>query len=163
MYLDVVLPPGAYANGTARQGRGRWRDGTLVRSPDGPNLQPVGGWAQRGSSAVQGLARAIVAWRDQTETRWIGVGTHEKLYVQSNSGALYDVTPSGFTAGRADAATGGGYGDGAYGEGPFGTPISDTESILPASVWTLDAFGAHLVGCMASEYYMVSELAGISY
>jgi hypothetical protein len=151
MYLDLEIPPGAFALGTARQARGRWRDGTLVRSPDGANLQPVGGWAERGSSPVAGLARAIVSWRDGTGTRWLGIGTHEKLYVQSNSGALYDVTPAGFVAGRADAASGGGFGDGPYGTGAFGTPRSDTESILAASVWTLDTFGSRLVGCMADD------------
>lgn len=151
MYLDLEIPAGACALGTARQSRGRWRDGSLVRSPDGANLQPVGGWAPRGAATVTGAARAMVSWRDGSGTRWIGIGTHEKLYVQSNSGVLSDITPAGFAPGRADATTGGGFGDGAFGTGPFGTPRPDMESILPASVWTLDTFGSHLVGCMADD------------
>jgi hypothetical protein len=151
MYVDLVFPPGVFANGTARQARGRWRDSNLVRSPDGPDLQPIGGWVQRGTSAVTGAARALVTWKDNSNVRWVGVGTHSKLYVQSSTGALSDITPTGFTAGRADATTGGGYGDGPYGVDAFGTPRTDTEQINPASVWTLDAWGQHLVGCMAED------------
>jgi hypothetical protein len=145
--FEIALPGGIYGNGTSRQAAGRWRDANLVRSPEGPNLQPVGGWAQRGTAAVTGAARAVLPWKENNGTRWIGVGTHSRLQVQSASGALADITPTGFTAGAADAATGGGYGAGSYGAGAWGTPRPDTGSITPATVWTLDTWGERLVGC----------------
>ena len=151
MYVDLALPPGVFANGTARQARGRWRDSNLVRSPNGVDVQPVGGWNRRGSVTLNGLARAIVAWKDNTNQRWAAIGTHEKLYVQTVTGAVIDITPAGFTAGRADASGEGGFGEGPYGAGAFGTGRPDTQDIQPASVWTLDVWGQWLLGAMAED------------
>lgn len=152
MLVNVDLAPGVYANGTARQAKNRWRLSNLVRWPDGQNLQPVGGWVTRiTAGALSGLARSVVAWIDNTSTRWLGIGTHSGLYVMSASGAISNITPTGFTAGYADASAGGGYGSGFYGLGTYGTPRADTSNITPASVWTLDVWGQFLVGCMQPE------------
>jgi hypothetical protein len=152
--LDVNLPPGVFANGTPRQAKGRYRLCSLVRWPDGTNLQPVGGWVDRttGSPAsVTGKARAVTTWSENSATRWIGIGTNSNLYVQSPSGSISDITPSGFTAGNANATTGGGYGAGYYGVGSYGTARPDSATITPASVWTLDTWGQYLVGCMDGD------------
>lgn len=152
MLVNVDLPPGVFANGTSRQAKNRWRLSNLVRWPDGANLQPVGGWVTRiTSGSLSGKARSVVAWMDNTSTRWLGIGTHSGLYVMSASGAITDITPVGFTSGYADASAGGGYGSGYYGTGSYGTPRPDTANVTPASVWTLDVWGQFLVGCMQPE------------
>ena len=151
MLVNVDIPAGVFANGTARQAKNRWRLSNLVRWPDGANLQPVGGWVLRSASAVTGKARAVTTWADNSSTRWIGIGTHSKLYVMTASGAISDITPSGFTPGAADATSGGGYGAGAYGVGAYGTPRPDRGNITPTSVWTLDIWGQYLVGCMEGD------------
>jgi hypothetical protein len=152
MLINVDLAPGVYANGTNRQAKNRWRLSNLVRWPDGPNLQPVGGWASRVTSgALSGMARAAVPWMDNTSTRWLGIGTHTGLYVQSASGAISDVTPVGFTPGYPDATTGGGFGSGVYGASTYGTPRVSIQNTTPASVWNLDTWGQYLVGCMQPE------------
>jgi hypothetical protein len=151
MLVNVDLPPGLMANGTARQAKNRWRDGNLVRWPDGRNLQPVGGWVAMTASTVTGKARACLPWAATNGNRWLGIGTHSKLYALSEGGTLSDITPSGFTAGSADAVSSTGYGGGAYGEGTYGTPRPDTGSFTPASVWSLDTWGQYLVGCMEGD------------
>lgn len=151
MYVDLVIPAGVLANGTPRQSRGRCRISHCVRWPDGTDMQPEGGWVQRGTDTVTGLARCIITWVDNGGTRWIAIGTHSNLYVEGVSASLSPITPVGFTSGRPDAASEGGYGSGDYGVGTFGTGRPDTENIQPASVWTLQTWGQDLVGVMADD------------
>ena len=55
MLVNVDLPAGVFANGTARQAKNRYRLSNLIRWPDGANLQPVGGWVARTTSTVTGI------------------------------------------------------------------------------------------------------------
>ena len=151
MLVNIDLPPGLMANGTARQAKNRWRAGNLIRWPDGNNLQPVGGWALATASTVTGKPRACLPWVATNGNRWLGVGTHSGLFVMSAGGTITDITPSGFSAGSADAGSTTGYGGGAYGAGTYGTPRPDTGTYTPASVWSLDTWGQYLVGCMDGD------------
>jgi len=141
--------------GTIYQAQGRWYNGNLIRwQMDGQvwAVQPVGGWVARLSATITGKCRAVHQWVDNDTVRWMALGTHSKLYVCTPSDTTaYDITPSGFTAGDADAAAAGGYGSGDYGEGTYGTPRLDVAAVQPASMWTLDNFGEVLVGCMAED------------
>lgn len=144
--LPIRLPPGIYKNGTELDAAGRWFDGNLVRWVEGM-MRPVGGWQERTTTTLTGKPRAILTWRDNSATRHIAVGTHSKLYAMSQTSVIYDITPSGFTPGNADATVGGGFGTGLYGDGYYGTPRADVGSVTPATTWTLDTWGEYLVGC----------------
>lgn len=148
MFFPLRLPPGVVRGGTPQESAGRFYASNLVRWDDG-HLQPVGGWRKRNAaaSAMSGLARAMLAWRSNNQTRYIAVGTHSKLYAQTQAGTLHDITPTGFTAGIADATVYTGYGAGGYGIGSYGTPRPDTGTSTPATVWTLDTWGEYLLGC----------------
>lgn len=146
----MQLPAGLWRNGTIRQARGRYYDATLIRFYEG-TIRPVGGWQAHSASTVTGAARRIIGWVDNSGARWIGIGTHSNLYAMNRAGTLYDITPSGFTTGRADASSAGGYGSGAYGTGPYGTPRPATGSIQFPTVWSLDTWGEYLVGCNADD------------
>jgi hypothetical protein len=150
MLIPLRLPPGIYRNGTEYQAKGRYYDANLVRFYEG-TIRPLGGWMKQSTTAVTGSPRALLAWKDNTLTTWAAIGTHSRLYAMSRSGSLSDITPAGFTAGRADAIAGGGYGFDAYGSSAYGTPRPDTSLILDASVWSLDTWGEDLVGCMAED------------
>jgi hypothetical protein len=150
MFLPLDFPPGIFRNGTEYEAKGRWRDGNLVRFLDGTK-RPIGGWRVKSTSAVTGKARAIVTWKDNSLVTWAGIGTHSKLYAMSRTGGLSDITPAGFTAGIADATSGGGFGAGSYGAGIYGTPRPDTTLIQDATVWSLDTWGEHLVGCTVDD------------
>ena len=151
-YADLDIPPGVFANGTARQAKGRWRLSNLVRWPNGPDLQPVGGWRPKAlSAAIAGKGRAILTWRANDSSRWIAVGSNAGLWVVSASGTVSNITPTGFAAGPENAATGAGYGAAVYDQGAYGTPRPDTVNIIPAAVWTLDTWGQHLVGCCEGD------------
>lgn len=149
---SIALPPGLYANGTLYQAKGRYHAANLIRfSQD--EIKPVGGWQLRAPSAAafSGAARAVMAWTDNSQSRWIAVGTSAKLYAQDESGASHDITPSGFVAGVVDATQNLGFGGGPYGASNYGAPRPNTVPYLPATVWTLDAWGERLVGCADSD------------
>jgi hypothetical protein len=158
-YANLEIPPGVFANGTARQAKGRWRLSNLVRWPNGPDLQPVGGWRRKNAAAaaLPGKTRAVLGWRDNAGGRWIALGANDTasgkgLYVMDAAGVLSDITPAGYLAGAADAALGGGYGGGTYGEPPeYGLPRLDGSNILPAAVWTLETWGQHLIACCEGD------------
>jgi hypothetical protein len=158
-YVELALPPGVFANGTARESGSdgpdgpRWRLSNLVRWPNATDMQPVGGWQVHSASApaLTGVARSITTWSDLAALRWIAVGTPSHLYVMTASGALTDITPVGFTAGLQDAVTGAGFGQDAFGIGGFGQPGPDASTIQPATVWDLKPFGQRLLGCTVDD------------
>lgn len=149
-FVPLAIPPGVYRNGTEYQSKGRYYDANLVRWIDGA-LAPVGGWRTRTATTMSGKARAAIAWKTNGSVTWLGVGTHSKLYVQNRAGTVSDITPAGFTAGRADAVAQGGYGSSTYGTSTYGTPRPDSTLIQDASMWSLDTWGEDLVGVMADD------------
>jgi len=150
MYIPIKIPPGVYRNGTEYQAAGRWHDASLVRWYEN-TLRPVLGWRTRSASAVTGSCRAIITWRDDTNTRFIALGTHSKLFAMNQAGTLKDITPTSFTTGYASAQIGVGYGYSTYGNFAYGVARPDTGSIIPATTWSLDTWGEYLVACSNAD------------
>jgi len=148
--IPLKIPPGVYRNGTEYQSTGRWFDANLVRWFEN-TLRPIGGWRKRSTSQMTGLCRGLLTWRDNTANRWIAAGTHSKLYAMNDGGTLKDITPTGFTAGQADATLKTGYGYSTYGNFAYGVARPDTSSVTPATTWSLDTFGEYLIGCSSSD------------
>ena len=145
-YVPINLPSGVYKNGTEMQAKGRWLDCNLVRWNEGA-MQPIRGWTQRGTAVATGKARAIRIWTDNSNNRRTAVGTSSRLYIYSEDGTQYDITPSGFTAGFDDATAATGFGNYTYGTGNYGTQRPDGGILIPATTWSLDNWGSYLVGC----------------
>ncbi len=146
--LDI--PPGIVRTATQYQTKGRWWDGNLVRWSGG-QLRPVGGWHRLTSSPLSGKARDMLSWQDNSNDRWLAIGTSSKLYVtHADSATVYDITPVGFTAGLDTAIEGTGYGGGNYGVDLYGT-LREGGTFLPLAIWTLDNFGEYLVGCSRAD------------
>lgn len=153
MLFPVNLPPGVVKDGTESQSTGRFSDSQYIRwSPEGL-LQPMGGWQIHSADAdpLTGVARALLAWRDNGGGRWIGVGTNSNLNIVTEAGTVADITPAGYTAGLVDATSNAGYGAGPYGVGAYGTPRPDTGTRLQPTVWTLDTFGEELIAVADSD------------
>ena len=148
--IPINIPPGVYRNGTELQSAGRWYDVNLVRWTEGA-MQPVGGWERRGTGTVTGKCRGLLTWKTNSGVRYAALGTSSKLYAMTQSSALVDITPVGFTAGSDDASTGAGYGISTYGTGYFGTPRPDSGTVTPATTWSFDTWGEYLVGCSTSD------------
>lgn len=148
--IQLDIPPGVYANGTDYEASGRWLSASLVRWRDG-SLRPIGGWRQRISSLSNTAARALFAWEDNTNGRWIAAGSYNKLYVANASNTITDITPVGLTSGLLDAAVNTGFGGGFYGLNFYGTQRPDTGNYSEATTWSLDSWGEYLVACSNAD------------
>lgn len=147
----LKFPPGVRKGATEAKSAGYYMDSNLVRwTPEG-DLKPWMGWRLRASSAVSGMARSILAWKDNSDVARIAVGTHTKLYAYTIDGTQYDITPAGFVTGVADTSNNTGYGGGLYGDGAYGTPRPMTAAPVDATVFTLDVYGQYLVACAAGD------------
>ncbi len=152
MRIPITIPPGLRRDGTEAQSSGRWLRSSLVRGY-GADVGPILGWRKRSDNAILGKARAVFVWADNgtPPARRIAIGAHAGLFVQTVSGAVFDITPEDFTAGLADAAINTGFGGGSFGLGAFGAPRPDVGDPIPAAVWRLDNWGRYLVGCCDSD------------
>ena len=148
--IPLNIPAGQYRNGTEYQSQGRWRDGNLIRWHEGA-LRPIGGWRQRGTVDINGVARTMVAWEDNGNNRRVAFGTHNKLYAMTAGNTVADITPAGFTAGRVDATAFTGYSGSTFGNGLYGLPSEDTGSILRATTWSLENWGEYLLGTTSDD------------
>lgn len=149
MLFPVKLPPGVVRYGTEYASKGRYFAAYHVRWNEDGTLKPTGGWRLRSENVlnvVTGKARALFPWKDNSSNTWLAIGTHSGLFIQNRAGTVYDITPSGFTTGRADADAVGGFGAGPFGGYTYGTPRPDSSAIQPATQWTLDNFGEMLIG-----------------
>ena len=142
--IPLKLPAGQYRNGTDLMSQGRWRDINLVRWHEDA-LRPVGGWRQRASVDLNGVVRSMLAWEENDGLRQTAAGTYNSLYVINANGTATDITPAGLTAGRIDANINTAYGGGFYGNEEYGLPRADTETILPATTWSLENWGEYLL------------------
>ncbi len=151
-YVPLQFQPGVWKNGTLYQAQNRWYDADLMRWSVGA-LGPIGGWRAWGeaTTAVTGVPRTAVSWMDNSNNRWIGVGSASNLYVYNSAATRYDITPSGFTAGSEDADPNTGYGDWLYGKSSYGDVRPDLGIPSPATTWALDMWGEDLVGCTPDD------------
>jgi hypothetical protein len=147
--IKVAYPPGVFRNGTQYQAAGRWYNSNWVRWLDG-QIRPIGGWNAVASGA-SGQARAMLSWTTNAAQQFIAIGTSSHLYVYDGDGSLYNITPSGFTAGFDDTQGNTAYGGGLYGSGNYGVIRPATGAPVMAAVWDLDNFGDILLGVAASD------------
>jgi hypothetical protein len=92
MLFPFDPPPGVVRNGTRYQSQGRFYDADLWRWHEGRS-QPIGGWRNKSTSLLDGKARAILTWADNSNQSWAGIGTHSHLYAMTRSGAVTDISP----------------------------------------------------------------------
>jgi hypothetical protein len=150
--VPITIPPGVFRSDTELESAGRWYDANLVRWYQ-TTMQPIGGWRKRSTEAVTGRASGAHSWRDNIQGRWIAVGTEQKLYVYQGGTLRDDITPAGYSTGRADATQGIGFGVQNYSDYGYGVARPDTSAtgILPATSWALDNFGQYLVACANTD------------
>ena len=96
----TVFRPGINREGTAYDNEGGWFDCNLVRFRKG-RPEKFGGWEKVTDNTYQGTARALHAWIATEGTKYLGVGTHLKYYVQDGS-AFNDITPIRSTTSAGD-------------------------------------------------------------
>ena len=87
----IIFNPGINKEFTDLMDKGGWSDGNLVRFRKGLP-EKIGGWEKTITSSYEGTGRALTAWVALDATRYLGIGTTTKYYIQSGNN-FNDVTP----------------------------------------------------------------------
>jgi len=87
----LQFTPGINKEMTDLMDKGGWSDGNLVRFRKGLP-EKIGGWTKAVTESYLGTGRALTAWVDLDYTKYIGLGTTFKYYVNAGSD-YFDVTP----------------------------------------------------------------------
>ena len=95
-----LFNPGIDKEGTAYTAEGKWFDGNLVRFRKG-FPEKIGGWAKNSLNAYLGTGRKLHAWVNLQGTKFLGIGTRLKLYIQEGD-EFNDVTPLRLTTSAGD-------------------------------------------------------------
>ena len=93
--------PGINKEETDYSNEGGWVDGDKIRFRKG-RVEKIGGWEKFSPSSIIGSARALHSWISIEGSKYLGIGTTNKYYVEQG-GTYYDVTP--IRKNTTDAAT----------------------------------------------------------
>jgi len=96
----AVFRPGINREGTDYDNEGGWFDGNLVRFRKG-RPEKFGGWTKIISNTFLGTCRALHAWIALEGTKYLGLGTNLKYYIQEGS-SYNDITPIRSTTAAGD-------------------------------------------------------------
>jgi hypothetical protein len=87
----LVFKPGINRDQTDYASEGGWYEMDKVRFRSG-FPEKLGGWTVRTIEPYEGVGRSIGTWSTTDGAKLIGIGTNEKMYVNSGS-SIYDITP----------------------------------------------------------------------
>tara|TARA_R100001015_G_scaffold14576_1_gene6711 strand:- start:362 stop:2227 length:1866 start_codon:yes stop_codon:yes gene_type:complete len=96
----INFRPGVVREGTSYSNEGGWFDVNKVRFNAGLP-QKIGGWVKDNTNTFLGTCRALLAWVDLAGTKYLGLGTHLKYYVELGTG-YHDITPIRSTTSAGD-------------------------------------------------------------
>jgi len=87
----TIFRPGIYREGTDYDNEGGWFDCNLVRFRKG-RPEKFGGWSKLTTNTFLGTARALHSWVSLGGTKFLGLGTTWKYYINEGSN-FSDITP----------------------------------------------------------------------
>ena len=96
----LTFRPGINREGTAYDNEGGWFDCNLVRFRKG-RPEKFGGWEKLTSNTYVGTARALHPWISLEGTKFLGLGTTWKYYIEAGN-AFNDITPIRATTSAGD-------------------------------------------------------------
>ena len=95
-FMKISPKAGVFTDGTRYSAEGTWYDSDKVRFRKG-FAEKIGGWTKYVLATFLGTARQLHDWATDSGNRYVGLGTHLKLYVNLG-GLYYDITPLRTTA-----------------------------------------------------------------
>ncbi len=97
---EIDFQPGINKEATDYSAKGGWVDGNLIRFRKG-RVEKIGGWVQLGAQYFLGICRALHSWISLSGTKFLGLGTTWKYYVEEGD-AYNDITPIRATTSAGD-------------------------------------------------------------
>jgi len=96
----LTFRPGINREGTAYDNEGGWFDCNLVRFRKG-RPEKFGGWEKLSTNTYLGTGRALHPWISLEGTKFLGLGTTWKYYIEAGN-AFNDITPIRSTTAAGD-------------------------------------------------------------
>ena len=87
----ITFRPGVNKEITAYANENGWFDSDLIRFRKG-YPEKMGGWSRLSSSLIQGTGRSLHTWAALDGSKYMGVGTETKFYIEEGGG-YNDITP----------------------------------------------------------------------
>lgn len=87
----IEFKPGINKEETDYANEGGWVDADKIRFRKG-RAEKIGGWEKFSANTIVGSARALHAWISLSGSKYLGVGTTNKYYVEEG-GTYNDITP----------------------------------------------------------------------
>lgn len=89
--VKVSFRPGVNRESTSYANEQGWYDSDLIRFRKG-RAEKMGGWTKLSSDTIQGTVRSLFAWSALDTSKFMGVGTDSKFYIEEG-GSYNDITP----------------------------------------------------------------------
>lgn len=100
MLVKYEFKPGIDKEGTQFTAGAGWYDADKIRFRKG-RAEQIGGWQKYSLNTFLGICRSLMDWVAAAATKYLGVGTNLKFYVNQGD-AYYDVTPIRETTAAGD-------------------------------------------------------------
>lgn len=91
-YIKFPVGPGVFKDDSPTAAENYLIDADKIRFVRG-KPETMYGWEKFATSAVLGYARGIHTWADISGNKYVGIGTHLRLYAYDVDGNKYDITP----------------------------------------------------------------------
>lgn len=89
--FPLQVLPGIATEGSPRELKNRWKSGNNVRFHNGVP-EKIGGYVKAHDNQFTGKCRGLLEWRALDSSRYIAVGTHQRLNLFTG-GQFYNITP----------------------------------------------------------------------
>ena len=89
--LKIQFKPGVNRETTSYGDENGWFDSDLIRFRKG-RPEKMGGWLRLSSSTINGVGRSLHTWASLDNSKFMGLGTETKFYIEEGGG-YNDVTP----------------------------------------------------------------------
>ena len=87
----VLFPPGVNRETTSYGDENGWYNSDLIRFRKG-RPEKMGGWERLSSNTITGIGRSLHVWAALDGSKYMGLGTQAKFYVEEGGG-YNDITP----------------------------------------------------------------------
>jgi len=159
MLRKIEIQPGINRESTQYSAGYSWFDCDKMRFRKGRPEQ-IGGWTKYVETAYLGVCRSLLDWTTAASTKYLGIGTNLKFYVEQG-GALSDITPVRLTTATGDARFAAANGDATLtvAETAHGAVLGDWVTFTSA----VSLGGAIVAAALNQEYEIASIIDSDSY
>jgi len=149
----LTFRPGINREGTDYDNEGGWFDCNLVRFRKG-RPEKFGGWEKLSTNTYLGTARALHAWISLGGTKYLGLGTTFKYYIESGN-VFNDITPIRSTTSAGDVTFSASNGDATITVADTGHGAVQNDFVTFSGAATL---GGNITAAVLNQEYQIATI-----